>query len=273
MGTMLGLEGSVKNMVDKGFTLLIVVGVIFLIFQIGKTLLTALIKRNSKNNNNPHLATLLTVIRSAWKYFMLMIGLISVLNIFGMSVTANSLMAAAGVSGLVLGIGAQDFIKDIVNGFSIILENQYAVGDYICVNGLFGTVAGMSLRTTRIVGDFDETLTIPNSDIGTVINYSKKLATVKCHVYITKEQQLQEALKTLKLMAMDFKSSYAKGNAKLMGVTALLPYGIEVRINCQCQAENMVALRCELNNHIAQALSEADISFINQELSLGAFNN
>ena len=47
-----------------------------------------------------------------------------------MGVPVSSLLAGAGLAGVALGLGAQGFLSDVVNGFFILLEDQFEVGDY-----------------------------------------------------------------------------------------------------------------------------------------------
>lgn len=270
MSKFLGLEGAAVEIVDKALWLIIAIGMLFIVFWIGKTGLTKLIQKYSVKHQNHQVATLLTVIRSAWKYLMLLIGVITILNVFGMSITANSLMAAAGAGGLIVGIGAQDFIKDILNGFTIITENQYSVGDYINVNGLCGTVVNLSLRTTRIIGDNEETISLPNSSVSSVINYSKRDPVVMCYVCIGDEEKLADAIKALEEMAKEFESGYATGRASLMGVTAIYPYGTEIGVKCSCRVGYILNLKYELNKEIALALIKAGIHINSENISITA---
>lgn len=61
------------------------------------------------------------------------------------------LLAGAGVLGLAIGFGAQSLVKDVITGFFIILEDQFAVGDVIQTGSLKGTVEIIGLRSTRLV--------------------------------------------------------------------------------------------------------------------------
>lgn len=273
MSRFIGLEGRIAIIVDKAFWILLITVALLVIFRIGKSTLTRLIQKYSADKDNPQVTALLTIIRSIWKYLLLFVGIISVLNVFGMSITANSLLAAAGAGGLVVGIGAQDFIKDIVNGFTIIMENRYGVGDYIEVGDLCGTVVNISLRTTRIIGENEETMSLPNSSIDTVINYSKQETKVMCYLVIGDEKQLPEALKATEAMTKSFESEFAAGRAELMGVSNVYPYGIEIGVSCLCQIGHRLDLKFAINKAMSLALIEAGISLCSDNLSISAGEN
>lgn len=265
MSDLLNLEGTLKIVFDKAVSLCITIVVSLIIYYIGKTSINKLIKRYSKNKDNPQVATLLTILQSLWKYFVLLISFIGVLNVFGLGITANSLLAAAGAGGLVLGIGAQDFVKDIVNGFTIIMENHFSVGDRVIINGQYGLITNMTLRTTEMVGERDEVLMIPNSAIGTVINYSRQSPKVFCYIYIIKQEDVPNALKTIKLLLMEYKGTYAVGTPELLGVTGMFPYGVQVGVSCNAAIGHILDLKYDIYSAVAAALLEENICFCGEK--------
>ena len=101
-------------------------------------------------------------------YFFLIYCLLSILG-----VPVSSLLAGAGLAGVALGLGAQGFLSDVVNGFFILLENQFEVGDAVEVGAVTGLISTVGIRTTQIRG-FDGTLHfIPNRNITIVSNKSR----------------------------------------------------------------------------------------------------
>ncbi|AFV71594.2 Mechanosensitive ion channel protein [Streptococcus agalactiae] len=101
-------------------------------------------------------------------YFFLFYWILSILG-----VPISSLLAGAGIAGVAIGLGAQGFLSDVVNGFFILLENQFDVGDIINIGTVSGTVTNVGIRTTQI-HDFDGTLHfIPNRNITIVSNKSR----------------------------------------------------------------------------------------------------
>lgn len=101
-------------------------------------------------------------------YFFLIYSILSVLG-----VPISSLLAGAGIAGLAIGLGAQGFLTDVVNGFFILLENQFEVGDSIVIGSVEGTISSVGIRTTQIRG-FDGTLHfVTNRSISVVSNKSR----------------------------------------------------------------------------------------------------
>ncbi|MGT2935166.1 mechanosensitive ion channel family protein [Streptococcus castoreus] len=101
-------------------------------------------------------------------YFLLIYWILSLLGI-----PVSSLLAGAGIAGVAIGLGAQGFLSDVVNGFFILFENQFEVGDNVAISGIEGNISSVGIRTTQIRG-FDGTLHfIPNRSITIVSNKSR----------------------------------------------------------------------------------------------------
>ena len=74
-------------------------------------------------------------------------GLLSVLGVLG--VPSSSILAISGLLGLAISFGAQNLVRDLVNGFLILAEDQFAIGDVINVGGYSGAVERLNLRVTQ----------------------------------------------------------------------------------------------------------------------------
>ena len=96
-----------------------------------------------------------------------------ILDIFG--IDTKTLIASLGVVGLVAGLAVQDTLKDFVAGMSIILENQYRVGDTITIKGFRGEVISLGIKSTRLRSLTGEIMIVPNHLIEEVINHSLKI--------------------------------------------------------------------------------------------------
>ncbi len=117
------------------------------------------------------LRTLTSVINSIGVFAIFFFALIGALRTF--SIDAAPLLASAGVVGLAIGFGAQTLVKDMINGFFILLENQYDLGDTIRIGGVSGTVEQMTLRKT-VLRDVNGALhTVPNSEVKIVSNLTR----------------------------------------------------------------------------------------------------
>jgi small conductance mechanosensitive channel len=136
------------------------------------------------------------------------IGLIAAfmsLDVIGFNL--STLLASAGIAGLALGLAAQTIVKDMLNGFLILVEGQFSVGDTVRVAGVSGMVEALTLRRTT-VRDADGTLyVIPNSQITTVANQSSGYTVATVNVNVDFSANPDTVTKLLKQMAMDVRNS------------------------------------------------------------------
>ena len=150
--------------------------VVIIVFTILNKLIKTLLKRAFKRNNKKGLSknrrnTIYTMVDNVVSYIMFFFVGYSILSILGIPV--STLLAGAGIAGIAIGLGAQSFISDIVNGFFILLENQIDVGDTVIIDEITGSVVSVGLRSTQLKG-FDGTHHfIPNHMIETISNKSR----------------------------------------------------------------------------------------------------
>ena len=115
--------------------------------------------------------TLAGVLSSVGMFAIVFVAGLEILSQLGFNL--GPVLASAGIAGLAIGFGAQALVKDVINGFFILLENQYDVGDTVRAAGVTGLVEDMSLRRT-VLRDADGTVhTIPNSEIKLVSNLTR----------------------------------------------------------------------------------------------------
>ena len=96
-------------------------------------------------------STLASVTNSVGSYVIGAVGVLEILALFGLNL--EPLLASAGIVGLAIGFGAQALVKDVLNGFFILLDDQYGLGDTVRIGGVKGVVEAMSLRrSSRAIG-------------------------------------------------------------------------------------------------------------------------
>ena len=123
--------------------------------------------RQSENRQK----TIVKLLENMLDYFLYFILIYWILSIIGVPI--SSLLAGAGIAGVALGLGAQGFLSDVINGLFILLERQFEVGDAVLINNISGTIASVGVRTTQVRG-YDGTLHyIPNRNITVVSNQSR----------------------------------------------------------------------------------------------------
>ena len=159
--------------------LLIFLQILFavIVFGIVKWLGTKLINRSfagssfAKGQSPSRRKTLKRLANSVFNGVILFLFVFTVLEILGVPI--GSLLAGAGVIGLALSLGAQDFVSDLVNGLVILFEKQIDIGDKVIINDILGFVEDTNLKTT-VVKDLDGAFHyIPNRKIDIISNHSR----------------------------------------------------------------------------------------------------
>jgi len=140
--------------------------------------------------------TLTSVITSVGVFVILFVALLEVLSLLGLNL--GPMLASAGIAGLAIGFGAQTLVHDFINGFFILFENQYDLGDMVRIAGVKGTVEKMSLRQT-VLRDEDGTIHIvPNSAIQIVSNTTRDWAQLPLRVVAAYSEPSDKIVKLLK---------------------------------------------------------------------------
>jgi small-conductance mechanosensitive channel len=110
------------------------------------------------------------------------VGVVTILPEFG--VNAGPLIAGLGLIGLAVGFGAQNLVKDVINGMFILVENQYGVGDVVRIGGVSGLVEDMNLRRTVLRDQDGAVHFVPHSQITTTSNLTKGFSRVNLSVHV-----------------------------------------------------------------------------------------
>ena len=151
------------------------IAVSFLVYNITKRLINTFLKSKQANLkeetfNYKKIETFKSLLENLCKYTLIIFLTLSILSVYGVDV--SGVLAGLGIAGLIIGLSLQDLIRDIIAGITIIIENQYAVGDTIEIRGFKGEVEFLGLKTTRIRNSKGELFMIANRNIPEMINYS-----------------------------------------------------------------------------------------------------
>jgi small conductance mechanosensitive channel len=160
-------------------------------------------KSSHGRGRTQQIRTVVGVIRSIGVFVIVFFTGMSVLR-DGFKIDIGPLLASAGIAGLAIGFGAQTLVKDVINGFFILVEDQYEVGDTIRTAGVTGAVEEITMRRT-ILRDADGTLHIvPNSAIQIVSNTTRDWSQVTLHVAVDYGENSDRVVELLQEVAKDF---------------------------------------------------------------------
>jgi len=141
--------------------------------------------------------------------------------------------AAAGLVSLALGIGAQSLVHDVINGFFIVFEDQFVVGDTVRIGEVLGRVEHITLRRTVVRDPQGAIITLPNGQIQQVANLSRDWAQVFLGITVAPDAPLNPPLAALDRAAAALRADAAWSAAivdgpRVLGVDSLGPSGAKL---------------------------------------------
>ncbi|HEV2715421.1 MAG TPA: mechanosensitive ion channel family protein, partial [Terriglobales bacterium] len=139
--------------------------------------------------------TMASVITSVGVFVIFFWAVLQALPLFGLNL--GPLLASAGIAGLAIGFGAQTLVHDFINGFFILLENQYDIGDNVRIAGVKGTVEAMSLRQTLLRDEDGTVHFVPNSEIKIVSNTTRDWSQLTLRVTVAYSEPTDRIVKLL----------------------------------------------------------------------------
>ncbi|MFZ3217018.1 MAG: mechanosensitive ion channel family protein [Candidatus Acidiferrales bacterium] len=180
--------------------------------------------------------TMAGLLQSIGSVVIAAIALLMIFEVFGFDIAP--VIATAGVASVAIAFGAQSLLKDFINGFFIVFEDQYVVGDLIQVNGEIGRVEYLTLRRTVIRNPAGAMVTVPNSLVGQVANLSRDWSQAFVDVTVPAAEMVGRALATLEKIAGDFRndadwSAALIDGPRVLGVESLSLDGTVIRLQAR----------------------------------------
>jgi small conductance mechanosensitive channel len=203
--------------------------------------------------------TMRTLVKNVSKYVIYFIVFFNIFTFLGYD--PKPILASAGVIGLAVGFGAQNLVRDVITGFFIIFEDQFAVGDTVTINNLTGTVQEIGLRITKIKAWTGEIHIFPNGSIAQVTNLSVENSLAIVDVSISFNEDIDKVVELLKGNAEHWKESIEEivETPKVLGVVRFGQSDIVIRITAECQPTQNLKVTRQLRSEIVQLFEEKGI--------------
>lgn len=181
------------------------------------------------------LDTLRVLVNNIARYTIYFLTILLVLKQF--QIDLQPVLVSAGVVGLAVGFGAQSLVRDIITGFFIIFEDQFAVGDVVSINQFNGTVMEIGLRITKIRSWTGEVHIIPNGRITEVTNFSVQNTLAVVDVSVAYEEDLNHVQNVLQEIVNEAArgDENVVGEPQVLGVQALGASEVIIRVIAECK--------------------------------------
>ncbi|MBR5448691.1 MAG: mechanosensitive ion channel family protein [Clostridia bacterium] len=251
--TLISLKSHVPVLINS----VIYIALVYAACRVVRLIFSAKMKASSRAK------TVFSLFDGFVKYAGAIAIIILVLKACGVDTAA--LVASVGVLTLVVGLGAQPLIADIIAGIFIIFEDEYHAGEIVTINDFRGTVMEIGIRSTRLIDAAGNIKIINNSAIGDVINLSRELslAVVDCDFPYDVPVELIEKLlddnfeKIAENIPAIVEGPYYKG------VCMYKDSNVTIKIVAKCLEENRFQVERDLNREYRRIIKEngIDISY------------
>ena len=223
-----------------GIRLASILLIAFILTRVLRTLTRRLIPAVNSENlgriakmREQHAKTLAGLLYSAGTAVIMVGALLTALPELGFNVTP--IAAAAGLASLAVGFGAQHLVRDLINGFFVIIEDQYVVGETVRVGNVVGRVEHLTLRRTVIRDIQGAVVSIPNGEIAQVANLSRDWGQVFVDVAISSDGSSDAALASLERVSSELRSDAAWSpvlvdGPRVLGIERFEPANATIRL-------------------------------------------
>jgi len=194
-------QGLNPDFLSSGLKILAILVGAFLITHFGAKIIESAIakgikiKDRTKDGAVKRQKTLIGIFNGALRVFVWIVVAMMILSEAGLDI--GPILAGAGLLGVALGFGAQWMVRDFLAGMFIILENQYRVGDVVCLDDTCGFVEDITLRKT-IMRDLDgKEMHIPNGSFKMAANLTHGYSRAHMDVAVAYKEDLDKVIKII----------------------------------------------------------------------------
>ena len=249
------VEGSIVSL--KSHVPVLIHSLIYIVIVYAVCRLIRIIFSTRMKNNRAK--TVLSLLDGFVKYACAIAIIILILKACGVDTAA--LVASVGVLTLVVGLGAQPLIADIIAGIFIIFEDEYHVGEIVTINDFRGTVMEIGIRSTKIIDAAGNIKIINNSSIGDVINLSRELslAVVDCDFPYDVPVELVESILKDNFPKMSENIPAIKDGPFYKGVCMFKDSNVTIKIVAKCLEEDRFQVERDLNREYRRVIIENGI--------------
>lgn len=210
-----------------------------------------------KKRLNARRNTIVLLVLNSIRYLILLISVLIIATIFNVDMAA--LLAGAGFLGLLIGVGMQKMFQDMINGFFIIFENHYIVGEYVTINNVTGEVLEIGLKTTRLRTYEGELYLFSNGTIDNVSNHSRFPSLSLVEVHIPYKYNPYIIIEEMKEIFSGFADNSILTKVEVLGIQKVFENHYDVRLTCYTKSYEHFSVNRHIQAFIIQKLSEKDI--------------
>lgn len=263
-----GILARLESLVDPDFlgmqlvelTVNLIVGLlVFAAFYALWRLLRPILRRLIQGSERLD-ETAASFVETVVKYSVLTIGAVNALS--AADIDTSAVLASLGVAGLTIGFAARDALSNLISGILIFLDRPFVIDDLVEIEGRYGRVDRITLRSTRIVTSDGKMLAVPNTEVinKTVASYTNfPHLRLDVPVTVAVHENLAEVRRLL-LKTVEDDDLYLSEPAPRVVVTDLNDYNVALELQAWLKNERLhVEERSELRENVFNRLNQAGI--------------
>ncbi len=207
------------------------------------------------------ISTLSSVLNNAASFIWVAVGLVIALSVT--SVNLGLVLASIGIIGLAFSLVARNLINGAMQGFFIILEDQFAIGDVVQIDDDAGIVENLNLVITQIRDAGGRLISIPNSDITRVANFSLHWSRADLKLPIHYKADIDQMLNLARQVGADLQgdpdwSDLILEDPQILGVDAFNDSSVTIRVWIKTKPIKQWDVSREYRRRFMQALRDTD---------------
>ena len=215
------------------------------------------------HDRRARLQTLRKAAKSTAQGVILVIAVLISLGTMGIDI--GPALAAAGIIGLAVSLGAQTLIKDVIGGLTILLEDEYRVGDTVKIGSVSGDVEHITLRRTDVRDAEGRLFMVPNGDVRVVANETRDWARAMVELNFGYDADVKKAVAALdealaRLAADPRVKPHLLAEPEIFGWNAFSDWAVIVRLRAKVTAGKQGDVARAMRQYALEALDQAGIS-------------
>ena len=278
----ISVEGLLKTeignwFITRGLRILLVLAVTLVVMKVLSVLLDygfARLEKRQDGEMKKRADTLKAVIRNVANVALISIAIIMILGNMGIEI--GPILATAGVLGVAIGFGAQQLVRDVINGFFILLDDQIRVGDVVNIAGCAGLVENVNLRMTTLRDFAGSVHYVRNGEITVVTNMTKEWSRYVFDVGVAYRENVDEVIEVLKAIDAEMRQDPQFGPdilepIEILGLDRFADSAIIVKARTKTKPIRQWAVGREFNRRMKKKFDELgiEIPFPHMTLYMG----
>ena len=252
-----GQGDFVNYMMTRGFPAIIRTVQVVIIAAAASMILSLLAKVTFESKKT---ITVTLLLLNLLKWVVAIAAVFIIMGAWGADTTL--MLASAGVLTLIIGLGSQALVQDILAGIFIVFEGDFQVGDIVIVDGWRGEVKAIGIRTTKLVDAGGNIKIINNSDIRSIVNQTQELSVAKCYVGVSYGDRIESIEKVIadNLPKIKEKIPAIIEGPFYKGVAELADSAVNLLFVAKCKENDIYQVQRDLNREIKIVFDDNNVN-------------